>query len=68
MVCKSAWFHLYQLGKIKNYLSVTHLKSVILAFVISKLDQNNTLLVGSHKYRIAKLQSIQNAAASMSVV
>ena len=63
MVCKAAWFHLYQLGKIKKYLSTSQLKSVIQAFVISKLDQNNSLLVGSPKYLISKLQSVQNAAA-----
>ena len=63
MVCKSAWYHLYQLGKIKKYLSDSQLRSVIQAFVISKLDQNNSLLAGSPKYLIAKLQSVQNAAA-----
>jgi hypothetical protein len=65
MVCKAAWFHLYQLGKIKKYLSTSQLKSVIQAFVISKLDYNNCLLVGSPKYLISKLQSVQNAAAKL---
>ena len=41
------------------------LKSVVQALVISKLDQNNGLLAGAHKYVIAKLQSVQNAAAKM---
>jgi len=63
MVCKSAWFHMYQLGKIKKYLTNSQLRSVIQAFVISKIDQNNSLLIGSPKYLIAKLQSVQNAAA-----
>ena len=63
--CRSAWFNLYQLGKIRRYLSDTQLKSVMQAFVISKLDQNNSLLTGSPKYIIAKMQSVQNAAAKM---
>ena len=63
--CKSAWFHLYQLGKIKNYLSDSQLRSVVQAFVVSKLDQNNSLLAGAPKYQISKLQSVQNAAAKL---
>jgi hypothetical protein len=65
LTCRSAWYHLYQLGKISKYLSDTQLKSVIQAFVISKLDQNNSLLAGASKYQIKKLQSVQNAAAKL---
>ena len=65
LTCKSAWYHLYQLSKIKKYLSKEQLQSVIQAFVISKLDENNGLLIGSPKQLTAKLQSIQNAAAKM---
>ena len=64
-ICKSAWYNLYQLGKIKKYLSESQLKSVIQAFVISKLDMNNGLLTGAPKYLTSKLQSIQNAAAKL---
>ncbi len=35
------------------------------AFVISKLDQNNSLLVGSPKTLTCKLQSVQNAASRL---
>ena len=38
LACKSAWFNLYQLGKLKRYLSEKQLKSVMQAFVISKHD------------------------------
>ena len=62
-ICKSAWYNLYQLGKIKRYLSESQLKSVIQAFVVSKLDMNNGLLAGLPKYLISKLQSVQNASA-----
>ena len=64
-VSKNAWFSLYQLGKIKAFLSGEQLRSVTQAFVISKLDQNNGLLAGAHKYVVQKLQSVQNAAAKM---
>jgi len=65
IVCRSAWHSLHQLGKIKQYLTITQLHSVIIAFVISKLDQNNSLLVGSPRNVTKKLQSVQNAAARL---
>ena len=65
LTCKSAWYNLYQLSKIRRYLSQEQLQSVIQAFVISKLDQNNALLIGSPKQLTSKLQSIQNAAAKL---
>ena len=63
LTCKSAWFNLYQLGKLKPYLTNDQLKSAMQAFVISKLDMNNSLLIGSPTYLTNKLQSVQNAAA-----
>lgn len=64
-MCKTAWYSLHRLGKLKMYLSDEQLKNVVHASVISKLDQNNSLLVGAPKYLVSKLQSIQNAAAKM---
>jgi hypothetical protein len=65
ITCSSAWLHLFQISKIKKYLSVDQLKAVINAFVISKLDQNNGLLIGLPKSTTSKLQSVQNAAAKL---
>ena len=63
--CKSAWFNLYQISKIKRYLSQEQLKSIIQAFVISKIDMNNGLLAGSPDCITKKLQSVQNAATKL---
>ena len=65
VTCKSAWYHLFQLSKIKKHMSQEQLKSAVLAYVISKLDQNNSLLVGLPDILINKLQRVQNAAARM---
>ena len=59
MTCTSAWYNLFKISRIKKYLSESQLKSVIQAFVISKLDQNNALLVGSPKCLTSKLQSVR---------
>ena len=60
-VCKSAWYHLHQIRKLQDYLTEDHFKTLIHAYVTSKLDTNN----GAHKYLIAKLQLVQNAAAKV---
>ena len=65
-MCKSAWFHLYTIGKIRSYLSVDQTKSVVHAYVTPKLDGNNALLVGPRReYLIDKLQLVQNATAKI---
>ena len=63
--CKAAWGNLYCLSKIKHYLSTEQLTTAIIAYVISKLDQNNSLLLGIPAILLKKLQRIQNAAARM---
>ena len=65
-MCKSAWFHLYTIGKIRSYLSDDQTKSVVHAYVTPKLDGNNALLLGPRReYLIDKLQLVQNAAAKI---
>ena len=64
-ICKSAWFHLHQLSKIRKYLSAVQTKTVIQAFVTSKLDQNNSLLAGLPDCQIMKIQRVQNCAAKL---
>ena len=61
--CKSAWWQLFQLSKIKKYLTVEQLKSVIVSLVLGRLDQNNSLLFGLPDKSIMRLQKVQNAAA-----
>ena len=60
---KGAWYNLYQLSKIRKFLSEDQLKTVVHSLVISKLDYNNGLLAGCEKGLVTKLQSVQNAAA-----
>ena len=64
-MCRAAWFHLFRIGKIRRYLTRDQAKSVIHAYVTSKLDSNNALLTGSPSVLTRKLQRIQNAAARL---
>ena len=63
--CKAAWFNLYQIGKIRNYITEDQVKTVIHAHVTSRLDCNNSLLVGLPKKQTRRLQLVQNAAARL---
>lgn len=63
--CKSAWWQLYQISKIKSFLTVDQLKTVTVSLVLSKLDQNNSLLHDLPDYLLDRLQRVQNGAARM---
>ena len=64
-VCRASWFYLHQISKIKRYLDDDQLKTVIQAHVISRIDQNNSLLIGLPNKDITKIQRVQNAAARL---
>ena len=62
---KASLFHLRNIAKIREYLTVNSTKSLVHAFVICRLDNCNSLLEGSPKYLFQKLQRIQNCAARL---
>ena len=64
-VCKAALFHLRNIAKIREYLTVDSTKILVHGFVICRLDNCNSLLVGSPKYLFQKLQRIQNCDARL---
>jgi len=63
--CRSAWWQLYQISKIKKFLTADQLKTVTVSLVLSKLDQNNSLLHELPDYLLGRLQRVQNSAARM---
>ena len=63
--CKSAWWQLFQISKIKSFLTVDQLKTVTVSLVLSKLDMNNSLLHNLPDYLLMRLQRVQNSAARM---
>ena len=64
-MCKQGFFHLRNIAKIKPYLTEESLLTIAHAFVTSKLDYCNSLLVGLPSTLIDKLQSVQNSTAKM---
>jgi len=62
---QSCYFQLRQLRVIRRSLPRDVLKTLLHAFVSSRLDYCNSLLYGLPKRDIRKLQSVQNAAARL---
>ena len=56
---QTAWFHLFNISKIRSYLTKEQTQSTIHAYVTSRLDQNNSLLNGILSYFTRRLQKIK---------
>jgi hypothetical protein len=61
--CQTANFHIRNIGNIRNYLTTDAAKSLVHAFVQSRLDYGNALLFGLPGVLLDRLQMIQNTAA-----
>jgi len=61
--CQAAYAQLYNIAKIRKFLSDHDAEILIHALVHSHLDYCNALLTGLPKYLIRKLQLVQNSAA-----
>ncbi len=62
-VTKTAFFHLRNIAKLRNMLSVSDAEKLVNAFMTSRLDYCNALLGGCPASSINKLQIVQNAVA-----
>ncbi|CDQ73217.1 unnamed protein product [Oncorhynchus mykiss] len=62
-VSRTAFFHLCNIAKIKNFLSKNDAEKLIHAFVTSRLDYSNALLSSYPDKALNKLQLVLNTAA-----
>ena len=65
--CKSAFFHLRTIARIRRFLNLSATKALVHAFVLSRLDYCNSLLAGLPEKTIDCLQRVQNAAARLTL-
>jgi hypothetical protein len=65
--CSSSFYHLYNIRRIRKYLSRDVPESLVHDFITSKVDYCNGLLYGLPDNHIAKLQRVQNASARLIV-
>ncbi|XP_068684328.1 uncharacterized protein [Montipora foliosa] len=62
-VCKSSFYSLRNISRIRKYLDKESAATLIHAYITSKLDYCNSLLVGMPKFQLQRLQYVQNTAA-----
>ena len=65
-VCKSSYFHLRNIQRIRPYLTIPATEATLVhASITSHLDYCNSPLHGTTKSDISKLQCVQNSAARL---
>ena len=64
-ICRSGWAFIYMLGRIRKYLDERSTEQLVHAFITSRLDSCNSLLVGLPDNDVQKLQRLQNASARL---
>ncbi len=62
-ICKTAFFYVKNISKLRPMLSMSNAEMLIHAFMTSSLDYCNALFGGYSARLINKLQMVQNAAA-----
>ena len=63
--CHICYLELHRINSICRYLSKDALKTLISAFVLSRIDCCNSILAGCPKQLIHKLQKVQNNTARL---
>ena len=62
-VCRSCFYHMRDIRRIRRYLSLENAKTLAHAMVTSRLDYCNSLLYGIADKNINRLQRVQNCLA-----
>jgi hypothetical protein len=63
--CRSSYFHLRRIARIKKFLSFPAVIQLVHALFLSHIDYGNALLVGLPATRLVKLQRVPNSAARL---
>ena len=63
--CKRAFFEIRNISRIRQFLDTASTKTLVHAYVTSKLDYCNSLLIGLPKCELDKLQRVMNCAARL---
>ncbi len=64
-VVRSCFYQLKNIAKMKSFLTLRDMESVIHAFISSRLDYCNGLYLGVSQSLLSRLQLVQNAAARL---
>lgn len=56
---------IFNVGKIRKYLTINDIKCLVNAIVVSRIDNCNSVLYGLPEYEINRLQMLQNSCARL---
>ena len=63
MVLKQSYRYISDLGRIRRYLSVSDIRSLVQAVITSRIDNCNSLYYGIQENELCRLQRLQNSCA-----
>lgn len=63
VICKACYFHLHNIAAVRDMLTRDAAEKLIHAFITSRLDNCNSLLINITAFQLRKLQRVQNTAA-----
>ena len=64
-ICRSTYFHIRNIGKIRNLLSYNACSAIIHALISCRLDYCNSLLYNVPTHKTDRLQRLQNQCARL---
>ena len=64
-ICRSGFYHLRQLRLIRRHLTDATAATLVHAFVLTRIDYCNAVLVGTTKQQLNRLQMVLNTAARL---
>ena len=64
-ICASSFYYIYNICRIRNYLSLQSTEILVHVFITSRLEYCNDLLYGLPDCLLNKLQRVQNACAGL---
>ena len=64
-LCQSCYFQLRQIRTIRHSLSPSAIRTLVHAFICSRIDFSNSLLYGTSTYLLDRLQSVLNSSARL---
>lgn len=64
-ICRNCYISLRQISKIRSYLTKEACEKLVITLIASKLDSNNSLLIGVSDKFLKKLRRIQHNAARL---
>lgn len=64
-ICRNCYLSLRQISQIRSYLTKEACEKLVISLITSKMDSNNSLLIGASDKSLKKLRRIQHNAARL---